>query len=214
MPGRRAPSNQRRAEILGAALAIATTDGLDAVTVRCVAAKSRLSAGLVLFHFQKRALLIHALLERILADCTLMPVSKDGSAESAFDTLARVVESEMGRLSDKSELADVFFEFWVLGLREPSIRRRMRRALRTYREGFEPLAAAAIRERPKLFRGVSREGLATIAVATVQGTVLQACLDRGRVDVAASQRAFHALSRELVQQWRSRSTTRPREVEA
>lgn len=207
MPSR-ASARQRRAEILRGALEVATESGLDAVTVRGVAEKSGISAGLVLFHFGTRARLVHALLDRILDECLRIPPPV-ASAEGAYDTLARLVDSETSRLEVRVRLADVFFEFWVVGLREPAIRRRMRAALRAYREAFEPLASAAIRERRDLFRGVSAEGLATVAVAVVQGIVLQASLDPGRVDVGASQCAFQALSRALEARRRPRAVGRP-----
>ena len=67
MPGRRASETQRRQQILKAAHQVALGQGLDGLTVRAVAARARLSHGLVLFHFKRKEQLVTALLDRVLS---------------------------------------------------------------------------------------------------------------------------------------------------
>ena len=54
MPGQKASEEARRAQILKAGYEVASRQGLDALTVRLVAHRAKLSTGLVLFHFKKR----------------------------------------------------------------------------------------------------------------------------------------------------------------
>lgn len=199
----RTTHNERREQLLQAALDLAREEGLAAVSVRAVAGRCELSGALVLFHFDSRGELVRALLERMLCELdgvedTIARVRGTGLAR-----LSAVIDAEMIRLARTSSLAEVFFEFWVLGLREPMVRSRMRAALRTYRRSFEPLAAAAIAAEPDAFRGVSASGLAGLAVATVQGTTLQAALDPRGLQLRPVQRAFAVLARRLARPPRS-----------
>src|SRR5206468_6073315 len=54
MPGQKATEATRREQILKAAYDVALRRGIDGLTVRAVAAKARLSHGLVLFHFKRK----------------------------------------------------------------------------------------------------------------------------------------------------------------
>ena len=54
MPGTKASQGERREQIMCAAYAVATVEGLDRLTIRQVAATAGLSGGLVLFHFETR----------------------------------------------------------------------------------------------------------------------------------------------------------------
>jgi AcrR family transcriptional regulator len=67
MPGQKATEATRREQILKAAYEVALRRGIDGLTVRAVAARARLSHGLVLFHFKRKDQLGLALLDRVLA---------------------------------------------------------------------------------------------------------------------------------------------------
>jgi AcrR family transcriptional regulator len=67
MPGQKANEATRREQILKAAYEVALRRGIDGLTVRAVAARARLSHGLVLFHFKRKDQLGLALLDRVLA---------------------------------------------------------------------------------------------------------------------------------------------------
>ena len=54
MPGQKAAEATRREQILKAAYEVALRRGIDGLTVRAVAARARLSHGLVLFHFKRK----------------------------------------------------------------------------------------------------------------------------------------------------------------
>src|SRR5688500_20321603 len=66
MPGQKAAEATRREQILKAAHDVALRRGIDGLTVRAVAARARLSHGLVLFHFKRKEQLGLALLDRVL----------------------------------------------------------------------------------------------------------------------------------------------------
>ena len=67
MPGRRAPEEARREQIINAAYAVALRAGIADVTLRAVAVQAGLSHGLLIFHFKRKDQLIAALLDPISA---------------------------------------------------------------------------------------------------------------------------------------------------
>ena len=74
MPGRKASEETRREQIILAAHEVAARQGLNALTVRLVAAEAKLSTGLVFFHFTSRDQLLVALLDRLLATTTILRI--------------------------------------------------------------------------------------------------------------------------------------------
>ena len=84
MPGRRAPEDARREQIVSAAYAVALRSGIAGVTLRAVAAEAGLSHGLLIFHFKGKAELVGALLDRVLATTVMRHV--DGDAASSDGT--------------------------------------------------------------------------------------------------------------------------------
>src|SRR6184192_3731648 len=100
MPGRKAPEEHRRKDILRAAYDVAARHGVEALTVRAVAARAAVSHGTVLFHFKRRDELVSLLLDRVLDATALLRVP------NALDRLTRPTErmeallrAEMDRLS-------------------------------------------------------------------------------------------------------------------
>ena len=77
MPGQKASEAERREQILSAAHQVALQRGIDGLTVRRVAARARLSHGLVLFHFKRKDQLVSALLDRVLAATLSLRVAED-----------------------------------------------------------------------------------------------------------------------------------------
>ena len=74
MPGQKAPEEHRRREILRAGYEVAVRHGIEALTVRAVAARAEVSHGTVLFHFNRRDALVEALLDNVLEATTVLRV--------------------------------------------------------------------------------------------------------------------------------------------
>ena len=66
MVGRKAPEETRREDMLRAAYDVAARQGLEALTLRTVAARADVSHGTVVFHFKRKQELVAALLDRVL----------------------------------------------------------------------------------------------------------------------------------------------------
>lgn len=184
MPGRKASEETRRAQIVKAANDVAMRKGLDGLTVRLVAAKARLSTGLVLFHFKSRDQLIVALLDWLLATTTVLHIGPEiQTISSPLERLLALLRQEMDRLSREPGRLQLFFEFWVLGSRHPQVGRKMRAELARYREAFRPMAGEVLEAEPERFSHVTADGLAGVAVSFIKGCAVQAMIDPEHFDI-------------------------------
>src|SRR5690242_18545656 len=188
MPGQKASEEHRRRDILRAAYDVAVRHGIEAHTVRAVAARAAVSHGTVLFHFKRRDELVAALLDDVLAATTVLRIPAEIERLTHPATRLRtLLRSEMERLSRDPRHFRLFLEYWALGVRNATIRRRVRAALDRYRRAFRVASEAIAREdRPTRRRmmGPRRsatsavtDGLAAVAVSLVHGCVLQAVID-------------------------------------
>lgn len=184
MPGSRATEQERKEQILAAALRVATRDRLDGLSTRRVAGEARLSHGLVFFHFKTKDALLVALLDWLLEEMAVPQLDADLlRIPSALDRLLDLLRREIARLSAERSRVELFFDYWVMGTRHPEVRQRIRGALERYRQLLLPMAEEIVREAPDRFSGVSPEGLAAVAVGFIEGCAVQAVIDPDNFDV-------------------------------
>jgi AcrR family transcriptional regulator len=198
MPGRQVPESVRRAQIILAASHVAAAHGLDGLTVRAVAAKAGVSAGLVLFHFKTKDQLVMALLDWLLETTTVLHITPEiEGIRSPLDRLLALLRQEMDRLSSEPGRIRLFFDFWARGIRHAPIRSRMRRELARYRHAFRPMAEEVLRAEPRRFPGVTADGLAAVSVSFIKGCAVQSMIDPRRFDIDAYLAAAQGLLGQL-----------------
>jgi len=201
VPGQKAPEASRRLQILRAAYEVASRKGLDALTVRLVAHRARLSTGLVLFHFKTKARLIIALLDYVLETTTVLDVTEDiTSIPVPLDRLLALLRREMNRLASEPRRIRLFFDFWAKGFTHARIRTRMQADLERYREAFRPIARDVLRAEPERFAGVTPEGLSAVAVSFIKGCAVQSMIDPENFDIEEYLAATHGLLGQLAVQ--------------
>lgn len=188
MPGEKAPEESRRKDILRAAYDVAARHGVEALTVRAVAARAGVSHGTVLFHFSRRDALVASLLDSVLDATTVLRVSEDVErlAQPA-DRMRLLLRTEMERLSDDPRHFRLFLEYWALGVRSAVIRRRVSEALERYRAAFRAIGPAVASDGATTGRhdtsgrhhstASAQDGVAAVAVSLIHGCALQALID-------------------------------------
>ena len=170
MPGQKASEARRREEIMRAAYDVAAKHGVEALTVRAVAARAAVSHGTVLFHFNRRDTLVTSLLDRVLdATAVLHVPSTLARLTRPAELMRALLRAEMERLSRDPRHFRLFLEYWALGVRDALIRRRVSAALDNYRAAFRTVAQGVVSD---------AEGLAAVAVSFVHGCALQAVIDQ------------------------------------
>jgi AcrR family transcriptional regulator len=199
MPGRRAPEEARREQILTAAYKVALRMGIGGVTLRAVAAEAKLSHGLVVFYFRQKDQLVGVLLDRVLATTAMLHVSEDvARIPHAPDRLRALLQQELGRLFRDPRGVRLFFEYWALGVRQPAIRRRIAAALDRYRAAFRSLAVEMLPPEGADGADVTPDALAAVAVSLINGCAVQALSDPERFDTATYLAAVNGILERLV----------------
>ena len=177
MPGQRASEAQRRREILEAAYQVAVARGLDGLTGREVAQTAGLSSGLVFFHYGSKEALRLALLDELIG----WLVGSDAGAAvrgPSADFMALMAE-EIGLQQTDHDKVGILLQYWVLGMRYPEMRARLRQALDGYRALFRAPACELLAEQDVIPREQAAESLAALAVSIVVGCAFQELLDPG-----------------------------------
>jgi AcrR family transcriptional regulator len=167
MAGSRKDKDVRKEELVHAAFEVAKAEGLEHVTGRKVAAKAGLSAGLVFFYFQDRDGVLEAVLDRLI-ERLFGRIS--GAAQS--DDLIGFLEKRIEHLRHERREVELFVDFWVMGVRQPAIRKRIKGALQQYRAMVTPLVPGTR----------TSEGLGQVAVSFILGCALQAVVDPTNFD--------------------------------
>lgn len=187
MPGRKASEENRREDLLRAAYDVAAREGVEALTVRAVAARAGVSHGTVLFHFKRRSDLVATLLDSVLDATAVLRVPESVECLTRpSDRIHALLRAEMDRLSEDPRRFRLFLEYWTLGVRSAPIRRKVSAALDRYRAAFRTVTEAIAEEeweQPPARGGTgpvpraTPEGLAAVAVSFIHGCALQAVID-------------------------------------
>ena len=177
MPGTRASEAQRRRQILDAAYQVAVRRGLDGLTGREVAQKAGLSSGLVFFHYGSKGALRLALLDELIG----WLVGTDEGAvvrEPGADFMALMAE-EIGLQQTDHDKVGLLLQYWLLGVRYPELRSRLRQALNEYRALFREPARELLAAQGVEPSEDTVGSLAALAVSVVVGCAFQELLDSG-----------------------------------
>jgi AcrR family transcriptional regulator len=197
VPGTRIAEDARREQIVAAAYAAAAKRGLRAVTIRDVARRARVSAGLVIFHFGTKDRVILALLDWVVANTVSLTVGPDIIAiVDPLDRLVAVVHQEMMRLGGEPSRNRLFFEFWGEGIWNRAVRVRMQRDLDRYREAIRPFVETAAAAYPERFGAVDTDSLTTAVVSFLKGCAVQSTIQPD-LDVESLSRAAGMLLQPL-----------------
>ena len=171
---------------------VAARQGLEALTLRTVAARADVSHGTVVFHFKRKHELVAALLDRVLYATAILRVP-DAVAHITrpSERVHALVRTEMERLSADPRHFRLFLEYWTIGVRRVAIRRKIRLALESYRAALASLTSALVADELAVARGgraaadslVTAKGVASVAVSLIHGCALQAVIDPKGFDV-------------------------------
>jgi TetR/AcrR family transcriptional regulator, transcriptional repressor of bet genes len=194
MAGKKASEETRREDIMRAAYDVAARQGLEALTLRAVAARADVSHGTVLFHFKRKRELVSSLLDRVLYATAVLRIPDEISQIGRpSEQLHALLRAEMDRLSTDPRHFRLLLDYWTIGVRNASIRQGIRVALENYRAGFRDLADAVVggdfqpagrRGARVLEAGVATgAGVAAVTVSLIHGCALQAVIDPKGFDV-------------------------------
>jgi AcrR family transcriptional regulator len=193
MAGKKAPEETRREDNMRAAYDVAARQGLEALTLRAVAARADVSHGTVLFHFKRKRELVASLLDRVLYATAVLRIADEiAQITRPSEQLHALLRAEMDRLSTDPRHFRLLLDYWTIGVRNATVRQAIRIALENYRAGFRDLADAVVGGdfQPAGRRGarsqegaVTGAGVAAVSVSLIHGCALQAVIDPKGFDV-------------------------------
>lgn len=172
MPGQKIAEEERKQQILAAALQVATQMGLEKVTGRRVAEVAGLSSGLIFFHYKTKDDLLLALLDELIAWWLAVREIHATDSRSRFLELLRLE----CQIEDRAFI-DLLLEFWILGKHHPEMRSRLREAMAKYREIFCVAAQQMLQDDHHESSTITAESIAVFAASLVLGNALQVMFD-------------------------------------
>ena len=136
------PATDRRTALLDAALHVIGTRGLREATHRAVEAEAGVPHGSVTYYFGSRDGLVHALVDRMVAECEaqVAEIARQQQAGSDVQSVARNIARWM---DENRELHMARLELELAAARDPRIQERMTDAARVFWAMCVPIAAAA-----------------------------------------------------------------------
>jgi AcrR family transcriptional regulator len=192
MPGQKAAEATRREQILKAAYDVALRRGIDGLTVRAVAARARLSHGLVLFHFKRKDQLGVALLDRVLEATIMLDVPTDIRAiATPMERLQALFGHEMRRLLGEPRRIRLLLEYWARGAHNAVIRGKISAGLERYRSAFREIATEAFPPGSSAAR--MAPGVAAVTVSLIFGYPVQSIIDPDQLDIDEYLAAVHGI---------------------
>ena len=184
--------DQRRQQILDAALRCFAREGLHRTTMQHILREAALSPGALYRYFASKEDIIAAIAAaRHAAEKEILQRATRGSDPHAG--LAHLIETFVGGLRSRheQEWRRVTVQLWGEALRNPRVMGVVSEGLREPLASLTALLRRAQRE-GRLARGVKPESMARVAAAVFQGLALQQAWDP-ELDVAASVRAARSL---------------------
>jgi AcrR family transcriptional regulator len=193
MAGKKVSEETRREDIVRAAYDVAARQGLEALTLRAVAARADVSHGTVVFHFKRKRELVASLLDRVLYATAVLRVPDEvAQVTRPSERMHALLRAEMDRLSTDPRHFRLLLDYWTIGVRNATIRQKIRVALENYRCGFKDLAQSIIsgesssttrRSVAAAPETVTATGVAAVAVSLIHGCALQSVIDPKGFDV-------------------------------
>lgn len=163
-------SEERRAQILDAAISVFSRLGFHRARMEDVAHESGLAKGTLYLYYRSKDALIGALLERIFAwgrrdlEASL---AGEGSAGERLVGLSRRMVGEVERLS---VLLPVWFEFYAVATRNQGVKRFVRRYFAEYTEALTTIVREGIESGE--FREVDAREAAVAIISLFEGVTL------------------------------------------
>lgn len=192
----RLPVAERREQLIQAALAVASRDGIDAATVRAVAAEAGVSLGVVHYCFQDKDELLRAVADAITTQNLAMTEAAIPPDADLATVLELAVEGLWHGIRDNRGSQLLSYELTTTSLRHSELNQVASDQYRGSRGAVE-LFLERIEHGAQVSWAVPRSSLARTVVATVDGFALAWLVDG---DEEATIEGLHRFAQYLATQ--------------
>ncbi|TDO31013.1 TetR family transcriptional regulator [Kribbella sp. VKM Ac-2527] len=190
----RVPANERRAELVQAAIQVATREGLAATTTRRIAQELGISVGIVHYCFRSKEELLHEVI-RVIADAQVQAARKAIAPGADLATSVRNAFLGFWQLVEKTPDAQLLtYELTSWALRNAETEPLAREQRESQLAGIEEILSV-ISSACEVEWKVPADRLARMTLAVTDGVTLGWLVDR---DTAAAVQALETFADQLV----------------
>ena len=187
MSPRQDVSQERRAQILEAAIQVFARKGFDQARMDDLVAETGLSKGTRYWYFKSKDEIMLALIGRVFQLDLPQLEALATSRVSAVEGIRRFTDGAIRDLRDRMRRMPVAYEYLALAFRSRPVQRALRTYLRHYVDTLIPLVQRGINSGE--FRRVDPPEVAIAAGAIIEGTFMLWVYDRELVEPAEHIRA-------------------------
>ncbi len=130
------PGEERRKEIVSAAIKLLKSDGYSTISMRRIAAEVGISLAAVQHHFPAKAILIKSVVEESLSNFNQSLLDLATSSKNPTIALENMLRFVMD-VNKQANTANVFYEIWALANREPVAKKALSKTYELMRDIYE-----------------------------------------------------------------------------
>ena len=171
---------ERRAQVATAARAVIARDGLDAATVRRVAAEAGSSTTVVTHYFADKQALLLAAVQDAYAAVAVRMVAHIEAGPSGLSTLRAVLLEALPLDAERAAEARVCMAFWAAASTSPALRAVQGAGYQQWRQLVARVLAEAV-ERGEVSTDLDPMDAGEQLMCLVDGLLMQATLEPGRL---------------------------------
>lgn len=178
---KRAPENERRRELIEATLECISELGIQATTVRAVAARAGVTNGLIRHHFENKANLIIEAYRRTmeLITASSMEILESGEG-TPHQRLLKFIKATLEDQASDYRMLSLWATFISQNRVDPMITAVRNESYANLRQATEPLLAEVFAAEGRQFTSFEIERAAICVHAILDGLWIEACLDETR----------------------------------
>lgn len=173
---RRAPDFDRRADMIESTLDCIADLGIQATTVRAVAAHAGVSNGLIRHHFASKNNLIVAAYRRTIEMMTAPGLEVLDSDGTPHERLARFIAASLGGAVGSPRMLSLWATFIAQVQHDPELAAEHRAGYLAYRRATETLIAEVLAAEGRAAEEPERERLGIAFNALMDGLWIEGCL--------------------------------------
>ncbi|ERM02424.1 BetI family transcriptional regulator [Brucella intermedia 229E] len=179
---KRAPESERRRELIEATLECISEVGIQATTVRAVAARAGVTNGLIRHHFENKANLIVEAYRRTmeLITASSMAILEGREGGKPHQRLLQFIKATLEGQASDDRMLSLWATFISQNRVDPMIMAVRDESYANLRRATEPLLAEVFTAEGRAFTPAEIERAAICVHAILDGLWLEACLDQRR----------------------------------
>jgi AcrR family transcriptional regulator len=187
MSPRQDVSQERREQILDAAIQVFSRKGFAQARMDDLVAEAGLSKGTLYWYFKSKDEIILALIERVFQQDLQQLEALTSSRVSAVEGIRRFTDAAIRDIRDRMRRMPIAYEYLALAFRSRLVQRALKTYLGHYVDTLIPLVQRGINTGE--FRRVDPPEAAIAAAAIIEGTLMLWVYDRELVEPAEHIRA-------------------------